>query len=66
MSKLKEAYDELDELQNLLSDRIQEGNKFKDSVMVEQANHAFILYRSKVWKVFYILCDLIEKESKVK
>jgi hypothetical protein len=63
---LKEAYDELDELQNLLSDRIQENNKFKDSAMVEQANHAFILYRLKVWKAFYILRDLLEKESKVK
>jgi hypothetical protein len=35
-------------------------------MMIEQASHAFVFYRSKVWKAFYILRDLIEKESKVK
>lgn len=57
--KIKEAYEALNELQSLLTDRIAENNTFKNSVMIEQANHAFMLYRDKCWEAFYILRDLL-------
>lgn len=60
--KLKEAYDVLAELQDLLTDRIAENNKMKAGnvpAFTEQANHAFMLYRAKCWKAFYILRDFL-------
>jgi len=60
-NKLHEAYCALEDLERLLDDRIVENSRIKNicpNTFTEQANHAFMLYRDRVWEAKYILRDM--------
>ncbi len=59
--RMHQAYCALEDLERLLDDRIAENNRIKNvcsNIFTEQANHAFMLYRDKVWTAKYILRDM--------
>jgi hypothetical protein len=55
MTKTQEAISVLKELEKLLDERIVENELASGTMMVRQATHAFILYRSKVWDAVKLL-----------
>lgn len=56
---LRDAYEALEDLEKLIQERITENVRMKEQGMVEQATHAFMLYRSKIWEAKYKIRPLI-------
>ncbi len=52
--------EELDLVEKLITDRISENNQCKD-MMTKQQTHAFMLYRSHIWRAKYALRDNIKE-----
>lgn len=51
MTKKDELLELIDDLEKLIQERITENNKFKDSGMVAQATHAYLLYRRYIYDI---------------
>jgi hypothetical protein len=62
--KLDNVLELLENLADLLTERIYENNMAKEArrgIQVEQATHAFMLYRDKCYEAIYALCDIQNK-----
>lgn len=66
INKLQEAYSALNDLQRLLTERIEENNVRgkPQGMLVEQFNHCFMFYREKIWTAQFAINDVLEKKTK--